>query len=145
MRARMKRARAHPGSRGNEAEGRVREAEEARRQEHQRRCNLVEVVRLSGCGKNNYRWQWRRGSPVSIPNTEVKPFSADGTWRVTARKSRSLPVLHRTVEIMFPQSLLFLRSSMAEHPAVNRVVAGSSPAGGAKRLVFHQRKTGLFC
>ena len=26
---------------------------------------------------------------------------------------------------------IFLRSSMAEHPAVNRVVAGSSPAGGA--------------
>ncbi len=26
---------------------------------------------------------------------------------------------------------VFLRSSMAEHPAVNRVVAGSSPAGGA--------------
>ena len=44
--------------------------------------------------KRDYRWQWRRGSPVSIPNTEVKPFSADGTWRVTARKSRSLPVLH---------------------------------------------------
>ena len=43
--------------------------------------------------KRDYRWQWRRGSPVSIPNTEVKPFSADGTWRVTARKSRSLPVL----------------------------------------------------
>lgn len=45
--------------------------------------------------KRDYRWQWRRGSPVSIPNTEVKPFSADGTWRVTARKSRSLPVLHK--------------------------------------------------
>ena len=45
--------------------------------------------------KRDYRWQWRRGSPVSIPNTEVKPFSADGTWRVTARKSRSLPVLHQ--------------------------------------------------
>ena len=28
--------------------------------------------------------------------------------------------------------IIFLRSSMAEHSAVNRVVAGSSPAGGAK-------------
>ena len=43
----------------------------------------------------DFRWQRRRGSPVSIPNTEVKPFSADGTWRVTARKSRSLPVLQQ--------------------------------------------------
>ena len=30
-------------------------------------------------------------TPVPIPNTEVKPFSADGTWLETARKSRSLP------------------------------------------------------
>ena len=29
--------------------------------------------------------------PVPIPNTEVKPFSADGTWLVTARESRSPP------------------------------------------------------
>ena len=32
-----------------------------------------------------------RVPPVPIPNTEVKPFSADGTWLETARKSRSLP------------------------------------------------------
>ena len=50
-------------------------------------------------GKRNYRWQWRRGSPVSIPNTEVKPFSADGTWRVTARKSRSPPVPKWMMEV----------------------------------------------
>ena len=29
--------------------------------------------------------------PVPIPNTEVKPFSADGTWLDTARESRSPP------------------------------------------------------
>ena len=29
--------------------------------------------------------------PVPIPNTEVKPFSADGTWLATARESRSSP------------------------------------------------------
>ena len=29
--------------------------------------------------------------PVPIPNTEVKLFSADGTWRATARESRTLP------------------------------------------------------
>ena len=33
----------------------------------------------------------KRDPPVPIPNTEVKPLSADGTWLETARKSRSLP------------------------------------------------------
>ena len=33
--------------------------------------------------------------PVPIPNTEVKPFSADGTWLDTARESRSLPDSNR--------------------------------------------------
>ena len=32
-----------------------------------------------------------REPPVPIPNTEVKPHSADGTWLETARESRSLP------------------------------------------------------
>ena len=32
-----------------------------------------------------------RDPPVPIPNTEVKPQHADGTWRATARKSRSSP------------------------------------------------------
>ena len=29
--------------------------------------------------------------PVPIPNTEVKPLSADGTWLETARESRTSP------------------------------------------------------
>ena len=29
--------------------------------------------------------------PVPIPNTEVKPACADGTWTVGSRESRSLP------------------------------------------------------
>jgi hypothetical protein len=29
--------------------------------------------------------------PVPIPNTEVKPASADGTWTVGSRESRSPP------------------------------------------------------
>ena len=32
-----------------------------------------------------------RVTPVPIPNTEVKPLSADGTWLDTARESRSSP------------------------------------------------------
>ena len=34
--------------------------------------------------------------PVPIPNTEVKPFSADGTWLDTARESRSPPESNKT-------------------------------------------------
>lgn len=33
--------------------------------------------------------------PVLIPNTEVKPFSADGTWLDTTRESRSSPVTNK--------------------------------------------------
>ena len=57
--------------------------------------------------------------PVPIPNTVVKLSSAESTWLDTAREDRSLPVP------------IFLSSSMAEHPAVNRVVVGSSPTWGA--------------
>ena len=54
-------------------------------------------------------------TPVSIPNTVVKPFSADGTEVETPWESRSLP------------DYIFLSSSMVEHSAVNRGVVGSNP------------------
>ena len=38
-----------------------------------------------------------RVTPVPIPNTEVKPLSADGTWLDTARESRSLPDSYSSV------------------------------------------------
>ena len=34
---------------------------------------------------------YNEGPPVPIPNTEVKPFSADGTWLETTWESRTLP------------------------------------------------------
>ena len=34
-------------------------------------------------------------TPLPIPNREVKPLSADGTWRETARESRSPPISPR--------------------------------------------------
>ena len=37
-----------------------------------------------------YRDKSEGVTPVPISNTEVKPFSADGTWRETAWESRSL-------------------------------------------------------
>ena len=74
--------------------------------------------------KRDYRWQWRRGSPVSIPNTEVKPFSADGTWRVTARKSRSLPVLHQR-HFQHEPVVSFFIERMVSRPAGKTANTGS--------------------
>ena len=39
----------------------------------------------------------KRVPPVPIPNTEVKPLSAEGTWLDTAREIRSLPDSNRDV------------------------------------------------
>ena len=33
----------------------------------------------------------KREPPVPIPNTEVKPLSAEGTWLATARENRTPP------------------------------------------------------
>ena len=46
--------------------------------------------------------------PVPIPNTEVKPFSADGTWLETARESRTLPDPTKRTDSI--ESVLFLLS-----------------------------------
>ena len=61
------------------------------------------------------------GEPrVPIPNTAVKPSSADGTWTAGSWESRTLPSGSHS-----------LIAQSVEHSAVNRVVAGSSPARGA--------------
>ena len=72
-------------------------------------------------------------TPVPIPNTVVKLSCAENTWLETAREPRSLPDPH-TLPIR--EGLLFLLSSAVEHSAVNRRVAGSNPAGGAKRTTY---------
>ena len=46
--------------------------------------NEIKVNTISGGNS-------KRDPPVPIPNTEVKPLSADGTWLETARESRSSP------------------------------------------------------
>ena len=46
--------------------------------------------RESAPGKVSGDDSWR-APPVPIPNTEVKPPRADGTWLETARESKSLP------------------------------------------------------
>ena len=97
-----------------------------------------------------------RDPPVPIPNTEVKPLSADGTWLATARESRTSPGSRERLERQecfsntpitgkreraepgredeeAPDPGMILSSSMAEHSAVNRVVVGSSPTWGVTR------------
>src|SRR5699024_3563635 len=58
-------------------------------------------------------------TPVPIPNTAVKLFSADGSWGVApARVGRR-------------QAISFHSSSVVEQSAVNRSVVGSNPTCGA--------------
>ena len=52
-----------------------------------------------------------RVPPVPIPNTEVKPQHADGTWLATARESRSSPdsiLFGQSVGLSFFLTVLFL-------------------------------------
>ena len=68
-------------------------------------------------------------TPVPIPNTVVKLCSADDTWREAAWESRSSPELTRK-DFGLCERYSSLAQSV-EHAAVNRVVVGSSPTGGA--------------
>ena len=55
----------------------------------------VIVPDLSGPLANDLRWLLRRGSPLPIPNREVKPACADGTaicGRVCRRLSLKNPI-----------------------------------------------------
>ena len=51
-------------------------------------------MQLSGCRTKQFNISGGNDEgvpPVPIPNTEVKPFSAESTWLDTAREDRSLP------------------------------------------------------
>ena len=71
-----------------------------------------------------------QGPPVPIPNTVVKLCYADNTCLETDREDRSTPI--QIAERKFRNKYSSLAQSV-EHSAVNRVVAGSSPAGGANK------------
>ena len=58
--------------------------------------------------------------PVPIPNTEVKLLSAESTCLDTDWKDRTPPNFYSSL------------AQSVEPAAVNRVVVGSSPTGGAK-------------
>ena len=48
-----------------------------------------------------------KDTPVPIPNTVVKLLSADDTWLVTARESKSLPDLYQG-PVLIAQGLVLL-------------------------------------
>ena len=71
---------------------------------------------------------YEKVTPVPIPNTAVKLFSADDTCTVASRESRSPPDLYG--QSWFITCFVLMYSSIAqlvEHAAVNRRVVGSSP------------------
>ena len=49
-------------------------------------ARFAPLSKFTHCGGNGLRVP-----PVPIPNTEVKPQHADGTWLETARESRTSP------------------------------------------------------
>ena len=58
-----------------------------------------------------------RVPPVPIPNTEVKPHSADGTWLETARESKSPPDSNKTSEKS--EVFLYGKSSIFHEEGIN--------------------------
>ena len=50
-----------------------------------------------------------REPPVPIPNTEVKPLSAESTWLETARENRTLPDSKRLRRVISTQSFFVLQ------------------------------------
>ena len=79
-----------------------------------------------------------QGPPVPIPNTEVKLCGAEDTCLATNRENMSMPTFFHIIIHLTYSSL----AQLAEHLTVNQVVAGSSPAGGARKK--HLRKQVFF-
>ena len=92
-----------------------------------------------------------------MPNTEVKLFNVDGTWRETARESRKLPEpalcpikKYYSREQSWKQlslSRIFIYSRIAqsaEHLTVNQRVVGSSPTARAKQMLLNTTFISIF-
>ena len=77
-----------------------------------------------------------RGSPSSIPNTEVKPFSADGTWLVTARESRSPPDSKYNCRISGSYFVISRRTAIS--------VGAAGIAGASARRLLRLTHSGRF-
>ena len=70
-----------------------------------------------------------RVTPVPIPNTEVKPDTADGTARETVWESRSLPALFWKARLGNQSGLLFVHRQQASVAALQaRPITAQFPA-----------------
>ena len=83
-----------------------------------------------------------REPPVPIPNTEVKPLSAESTWLETARENRTLPDSKRLRRVISTQSFFLpqflkdldgveeikdIEKVMLENNALGSMMSGSGP------------------
>ena len=57
-----------------------------------------------------------RATPVPIPNTEVKPFSADGTARAAVWESRTRPGFYLKRRQQKADGVFFCRSALTQKP-----------------------------
>ena len=73
----------------------------------------------------------KRDPPVLIPNTEVKPLRADGTWLDTARETMAPPDTTAPLVVPTKGAQIARLAQSVEHAAVNRSVVGSSPTTSA--------------
>ena len=64
-------------------------------------------------------------TPVPIPNTAVKPSSADGTWPAGAWKSRSLPELYEKNHV---KTWFFSYMTISQDPASAQLGDGAEGA-----------------
>ena len=74
-------------------------------------------------------------TPLPIPNREVKPHSADGTWLARAWESRSPPVSSFEPPLQEGRLDVVLRGTGAARPAGTPVLPGRVPAGVHQRGV----------
>ena len=79
----------------------------------------------------------KRDPPVPIPNTEVKPLRADGTWLETARESRSSPDSKREDIERYPLFLSFLEIVISCTDTLYCVRKGLSRG---KRILYNKEK-----
>ena len=77
-----------------DGKGKAEEAKQNTQRSNAKQSEKAELNRLRSETQQPHRISGDnslRDPPVPIPNTEVKPQHADGTWLETARESRSSP------------------------------------------------------
>ena len=112
------------------------EAERGRKAEETKRKGSVKGRSHSQPNKISGDNSWRV-PPVPIPNTEVKPPHADGTWLETARESRSSPDSKREDIERYPLFLSFLEIVISCTDTLYCVRKGLSRG---KRILYNKEK-----